>query len=183
MNNITMIAAVGKNLELGRKNDLIWRFKEDMTFFREQTMGKPMVMGYNTFKSLPKVLPGRKHIVLCFEKVDLGEDVDVVTSMDELLDKINEYPEVMIIGGASIYQQMIDYSNKLILTEVDAEAAQTPISDDIYYIVPGKCTECKGFHEEPQCAAVCPVDCCVPDEDHVESDEVLLERQAFLHNE
>lgn len=129
MNNITMIAAVGKNLELGRKNDLIWRFKEDMTFFREQTMGKPMVMGYNTFKSLPKVLPGRKHIVLCFEKVDLGEDVDVVTSMDELLDKINEYPEVMIIGGASIYQQMIDYSNKLILTEVDAEAKDA----DVYF--------------------------------------------------
>ena len=66
---------------------------------------------------------------------------------------------------------------------VDADAPQTPISDDIYYIVPGKCTECKGFHDEPQCAAVCPVDCCVPDENHVESEETLLNRQAFLHNE
>ena len=129
MKNVTMIAAIGKNLELGRKNDLIWRFKEDMKFFREQTMGKPMVMGYNTFKSLPKVLPGRKHIVLCFDKMDLGEEVDVVTSMDELLDKIVEYPEVMIIGGASIYKQMIDYSNKLILTEVDAEAKDA----DVYF--------------------------------------------------
>jgi ferredoxin len=46
-------------------------------------------------------------------------------------------------------------------TEVDAEDAQTPISDEVYYIVPGKCTECKGFHDEPQCAAVCPVDCCI----------------------
>jgi ferredoxin len=45
-------------------------------------------------------------------------------------------------------------------TEVDAEDAQTPISDEVYYIV-GKCTECKGFHDEPQCAAVCPVDCCI----------------------
>ena len=67
--------------------------------------------------------------------------------------------------------------------EVDADAVQRPISDDIYYIVPGKCTECKGFHEEPQCAAVCPVDCCVPDDNHVESEETLLNRQAFLHNE
>ena len=129
MKNVTMIAAVGKNLELGRNNDLIWRFKEDMKFFREQTMGKPMVMGYNTFLSLPGVLPGRKHIVLSFEKLDLGSDVEVVTSMDELLDTIIEYPEVMIIGGASIYKQMLEYSNKLILTEVDAEAKDA----DVYF--------------------------------------------------
>ena len=127
MNNITMIAAVGKNLELGRKNDLIWRFKEDLQFFKEQTMGKPMVMGYNTFKSLPKVLPGRKHIVLSFEKMDLGENVDVVTSMDELLDTITKYEEVMIIGGASIYHQMLDYSNKLILTEINASAEDADV--------------------------------------------------------
>jgi ferredoxin len=68
-------------------------------------------------------------------------------------------------------------------TEVDSDAAQTPISDDVYYIVPGICTECKGFHDEPQCAAVCPVDCCIPDDNHVESEETLLNRQAFLHNE
>jgi ferredoxin len=48
-----------------------------------------------------------------------------------------------------------------------------------YYIVPGKCTECKGFHDEPQCAAVCPVDCCIPDDEHVETEETLLSRQAF----
>jgi ferredoxin len=60
---------------------------------------------------------------------------------------------------------------------VDAEDAQTPISDEVYYIVPGKCTECKGFHDEPQCAAVCPVDCCIPDE-HVETEETLLSRQT-----
>ncbi|HBY67515.1 MAG TPA: ferredoxin, partial [Flavobacteriaceae bacterium] len=42
---------------------------------------------------------------------------------------------------------------------------------------------CKGFHDEPQCAAVCPVDCCVPDEDHVESDEELLGKQSFMHND
>lgn len=66
---------------------------------------------------------------------------------------------------------------------VDADAPQAPISDDYYYIVPEKCTECKGFHEEPQCAAVCPVDCCVPDDHHQESDETLLAKKAFLHNE
>ena len=56
-----------------------------------------------------------------------------------------------------------------------------PVEDDYYYIVPDKCTECKGFHEEPQCAAVCPVDCCVPDPDREEAEDVLLARQARLH--
>ncbi len=64
---------------------------------------------------------------------------------------------------------------------VDADAEQAPISEDFYYIVPDKCTECTGFHEEPQCAAVCPVDCCVPDPEHVESEEVLLARKERLH--
>ena len=67
--------------------------------------------------------------------------------------------------------------------QVDADTVQQPISDEIYYIVADKCTECKGFHDEPQCAAVCPVDCCVPDDDHVESEEALLDKKAWLHGE
>jgi ferredoxin len=64
---------------------------------------------------------------------------------------------------------------------VDAEAKHAPVSDDYYFIVADKCTECVGFHEEPQCAAVCPVDCCVPDPDHVETKEYLLTKKAFMH--
>ncbi len=64
---------------------------------------------------------------------------------------------------------------------VDVDAKQQPVDDDIFYIVPDKCTECMGFHEEPQCAAVCPVDCCVPDPDREESEETLLARQSVLH--
>ena len=66
-------------------------------------------------------------------------------------------------------------------SEVDAKEAQAPYSDEYYYIVSGKCTECLGFHEEPQCAAVCPVDCCVADPDYEESSEELLVKQAWLH--
>ncbi|MFL5753738.1 MAG: 4Fe-4S dicluster domain-containing protein [Bacteroidia bacterium] len=64
---------------------------------------------------------------------------------------------------------------------VDAEDPQTPKSMDLYYIVSDKCTECVGFHDEPQCAAVCPVDCCVDDEDHRETKEELLEKKGSLH--
>lgn len=68
-------------------------------------------------------------------------------------------------------------------TVVDANEKQEPVSDEFYYIVTDKCTECNGFHEEPQCAAVCPVDCCVDDPDHPESEEVLLAKKAFMHGE
>lgn len=64
---------------------------------------------------------------------------------------------------------------------VDVSEAQAPLDDDVYYISPDKCTECQGFHEEPQCAAVCPVDCCVPDEERVETIEQLLAKKANLH--
>ncbi|MFK5889413.1 MAG: 4Fe-4S dicluster domain-containing protein [Flavobacteriaceae bacterium] len=67
--------------------------------------------------------------------------------------------------------------------EVDAETDNEPISDEYYFIVPDKCTECKGFHDEPQCAAVCPVDCCIPDEDCVETEKELLSKKEFLHKE
>ena len=66
-------------------------------------------------------------------------------------------------------------------TVVDVNTKQEPISNEIYFIVPDKCTECVGFHEEPQCAAVCPVDCCVPDPDVVESKEELLAKKEKLH--
>ena len=65
--------------------------------------------------------------------------------------------------------------------EVNVEDNITAISDEFYYISPDKCTECKGFHEEPQCAAVCPVDCCVPNEKIVENETELLKKQKKLH--
>jgi len=81
-----------------------------------------------------------------------------------------ECPNTAIYEGADDwrYKDGTSLEGKVVLTngtEVDADEAQEPVSDELYYIVPDKCTECKGFHDEPQCAAVCPVDCCVPDED------------------
>ena len=65
--------------------------------------------------------------------------------------------------------------------EVDVNDNLNPISDEVYYISPDKCTECKGFHDEPQCAAVCPVDCCVPNEEIEETETQLLAKQQKLH--
>lgn len=67
--------------------------------------------------------------------------------------------------------------------DTDADAPQPALSMDVYYIATDKCTECVGFFDEPQCAAVCPVDCCIKDEDNVETPEELLEKKKYLHGE
>ena len=96
-----------------------------------------------------------------------------------------ECPNTAIYEGADQWRYSDGTSLKGVLETAEgsfvADEAQMPVSDEFYYIVPSKCTECKGFHEEPQCAAVCPVDCCVPDENVVETEAELLEKQSFLH--
>ncbi|WP_338792084.1 4Fe-4S dicluster domain-containing protein [Bernardetia sp. MNP-M8] len=64
---------------------------------------------------------------------------------------------------------------------LDAHTEFPPLDDFIYYIVAEKCTECNGFHDEPQCAFVCPADCCVSDENFPETEEELLLKKAWLH--
>ncbi|ROT47401.1 4Fe-4S dicluster domain-containing protein [Candidatus Cardinium hertigii] len=73
--------------------------------------------------------------------------------------------------------QTVEVEGKIL----NAALPQDPYTHDTFYIVMGKCTECVGFHEEPQCAAVCPVDCCVLDLDHQETPEALLAKKKFLH--
>lgn len=122
MGNIVLIAAIGKNNELGKDNNLIWRFKKDMKFFRENTIGKPIVMGRKTFESLPGLLPDRQHIVLTSKDIDEYSEVLVFHSLDNLMEYMDgNDQEFMIIGGASLYAQTIDHADKLLLTEINAE--------------------------------------------------------------
>ena len=122
MKNITIIAAIGKNRELGKDNKLIWPIKEDLKFFKAQTMGKPVAMGMRTLESLSKLLPGRQHVVLTTKERELDPQIIIVHSVEELLKYVEEYgEEVMIIGGARVYAEMLEHADKLILTEIDAE--------------------------------------------------------------
>ena len=98
-----------------------------------------------------------------------------------------ECPNTAIYEGAADwkYSEGTSLKGRISLpngNKIDADLEQEPISDEFYFIAPDKCTECIGFHEEPQCAAVCPVDCCVPDDEFVETKETLLTKQQFLHN-
>ena len=123
MKNLTIIAAIGKNNELGLNNNLIWKFKEDMKFFKENTIGKSIVMGRKTLESLPTLLPGRKHLVISKKMdEDLNGEVKVFSSIENFIEyALSQDEEIMVIGGASIYKELLPYSDRMLLTEVDDE--------------------------------------------------------------
>ena len=97
-----------------------------------------------------------------------------------------ECPNTAIYEGQEKwnYSKGTSLKGDVVLTngdKINSDTINNPISDEFFFIVPNKCTECKGFHEEPQCAAVCPVDCCVPDDNNVETEKELLSKQKFMH--
>lgn len=129
---ITIIATIGKNRELGKNNNLLWNLPLDLKFFKDQTLGSKIAMGKNTFNSLPKLLPGRKHIVLS-QNIGFNKDVsDVIiyNNKDKFIDYFKSQDEnIFIIGGASIYTIFLDLADTLILTEVDAYYKEA----DVYF--------------------------------------------------
>lgn len=122
MNKLIMIAAVGKNRELGKDNDLIWHIKKDMKFFKEKTINHHILMGKNTFLSLPNLLKDRIHIVLTRSDYKFKEGVIVLKSIDEfenLRKKIDD--DIYVIGGAKVYSEFIDEADMIYLTEIDSK--------------------------------------------------------------
>ena len=118
---IIIIAAIGKNNELGKNNNLIWPLKKDLLFFKNNTYGYPIIMGYNTYISLNKKLENREYIVLTHkEKNFFPTEIKVFNNINELLIYIKKYEKVFVIGGASIYKQFIKYTDRLLLTQIDA---------------------------------------------------------------
>ena len=120
---IGMIAAIGKNNELGKDNKLIWSIPNDMKFFKKTTMGHKVIMGMNTYKSLPSSgLPGREMIVLSRTKREDTDKVKFVTNILEIVSKYGDSSEeVLIIGGASIYSKFLPYCRYMYLTEINME--------------------------------------------------------------
>lgn len=120
---ISIIAAVGKNLELGKDGGLCFGLKGDMQFFKQTTLGHKVIMGSTTYESLPGgALKDRENYVLTRRSID-WPNVTELHSVDEAVQKFASLPEeVFIIGGASIYAQFLPYAQKLYLTEVMSEA-------------------------------------------------------------
>lgn len=119
-----MIAAVGRNMELGRKGDLVWHIREDLRHFKRMTTGHPVIMGRKTWESLGRALPGRLNIVVTSNADYVAEGASVVNSLPEALSlaETSSDQTPFIIGGARIYAQALQGASRLILTEIDAEA-------------------------------------------------------------
>ena len=119
---LSMIAAIGKNNELGKNNDLLWHIPEDLKFFKKITINKTVIMGKNTFDSLPNLLPNRKHIVLAQCKSIFPKEVIVYKEFNKFLEDYKDSNEEMfVIGGGMIYKLFIDYVDKIYLTEIENE--------------------------------------------------------------
>ena len=115
-----------KRYGIGKKNGLLFRQPKDMAYFRSTTLGHCVVMGENTLLSFPnsKPLPKRKNIVLSQDETHEYEGVINVHSFEDFLSKIKEeleHDDVYVIGGASIYRQMLPYCDKVLLTKIDAD--------------------------------------------------------------
>ncbi|MGG1312361.1 MULTISPECIES: dihydrofolate reductase [Cohnella] len=117
---ITMIAAVARNGVIGADNNLPWRLPADMAFFKAQTMGKPVLMGSKTFRSLKRPLAGRTNVILSRSMTEAPPGCVLVRSIAEALERYRDQP-LMVIGGADVYRQMLPYADRLLLTEVEAE--------------------------------------------------------------
>lgn len=121
---IALIAAMAENNAIGINNKMPWYLPGDLRYFKAVTMGKPIIMGRKTFDSLRKPLPGRTNIVITRDAGYKHEGVTVVHSLDGALKAaedvafINGTEEIMIIGGAQIYQQALPLAHKIYMTHV-----------------------------------------------------------------
>lgn len=120
---LELIAAVGRRLELGRDNALVFDLPADLRFFARTTRGHTIVMGRRTWQSLPGKLPGRHHVVISRTMEPDDPDIEVFDSLKAFYDAYRDRDQTVFgIGGASLYAQMLPEADALVLTEVDAEA-------------------------------------------------------------
>jgi len=136
--HISLIVAMAENRVIGRDGGLPWRIPGDLRFFREKTLGKPVVMGRKTWDSLGRALPGRPNIVITRDQTFDVDGADVSHSLDQALDvargliedPTSEAAEVMIIGGAEIYRQAMPRADRIYLTEVHLRPDGDAVLDD-----------------------------------------------------
>lgn len=128
---ISIVVAIGRDREgnhvIGKGSQLLWRIKDDLRRFKELTMGHPIVMGRKTFmsivESLGKPLPGRTNIVVTRDNDFTYDEVLVVHSLEEAIEKAQslDQHEIFIGGGGELYKQALPFADKLYLTQIDDE--------------------------------------------------------------
>lgn len=120
---ISIFVAVSDNGVIGQKGSLPWHLPAEMAYFKQTTMGHPIIMGRKTHESIGRALPGRYNIVMTHDKNYKAKDCAVVASIEEALEaaqKIEGAEEIFVIGGESVYKEVLPKSDKLYLTKVHA---------------------------------------------------------------
>lgn len=117
---IIVIAATNVKNVIGFKNTIPWRLPLDFKRFKKETMGHPLVMDRNTFESLPRILPGRKHVVISNTIKSADPSVEIVSSFEKTVDyaKSLNTGKVFIAGGAEVFRKGLDIADKIMLTKV-----------------------------------------------------------------
>ncbi len=113
---LSLICAMDANRLIGKNNTLPWHIPADLAFFKQITMGKPVIMGRKTFESIGRPLPGRTNIIVSRNTELNFPGCDIADSIDQAMVLAGDNEEVMLIGGASLYQQCINRADQIYLT-------------------------------------------------------------------
>lgn len=161
---IALIAAMANNRVIGRDNQLPWHIAEDLRFFKRMTLGKPLIMGRNTFESLGRPLPGRPHIVISRNPDYQPAGVERAATLEAAIARATELAlassadEIMVIGGAQVYAAALPYARRIYLTLVDAEVAGDThfpaIDSALWREVSRTAAQARQAHEPDYCFAV-----------------------------
>ncbi len=125
---ISLIVAMDRNRIIGLDYSLPWRLPADLKYFKAITMGKPIIMGRKTHDSIGRPLPGRENVVLSREAGYQTQGCTVLSSLEEVYKRFADTGEIMIMGGADLYEQTLDTAKRIYLTEVHAE-----VEGDTYF--------------------------------------------------
>ncbi len=115
---LSIIVAMAANGVIGRNNELPWHLPADLQHFKQTTMGKPILMGRKTFESIGRPLPGRTNIVITRDDSYTAQGCVVVTSIEDALKAAAGHDEVMVIGGAELYRQVLPEAKTIYLTRI-----------------------------------------------------------------
>lgn len=118
---ISLIVAHDKNRVIGYENAMPWHLPGDLQYFKQVTMGKPVIMGRKTFESIGRPLPGRRNIIITRNEAYNAEGIEVVTSVEAALKLVEGVEEIMIIGGEQIFTQALPIANRLYITLINHE--------------------------------------------------------------
>lgn len=126
---ISLIVAATRNQVIGQDNQMPWHLPDDLRYFKQRTLGKPIIMGRKTWESLGRPLPGRLNIVISRQNGIALEGAEVFTDLAQAIQRGQEWAteqgvaEVMVIGGGQIYQQALELAQRVYLTRIDLELA------------------------------------------------------------